>query len=187
MALHGRSQYLDGSVSYDLPEETASLRPGPGVEVARNNCMSCHSADDIALQPPNKGGAFREAELNKMIKTYKAPIDEADVKTITEALAKTSWTSPAGARTGLGVGVTWDGNDPRSMSARWLTMRSIACSQPTRRVKRSVQGAHPMRRANDTAAKPPEGEIFHQEWAYDPRDRTASRCDEPDSVTSCRA
>jgi hypothetical protein len=89
LALFGASLAVAKPVSYDLPEETASLRPGPGVEAARNNCMSCHSVDYIAIQPPNKGEAFWEAEVNKMIKTYKAPIDEADVKTITDYLAKT--------------------------------------------------------------------------------------------------
>jgi mono/diheme cytochrome c family protein len=87
-ALGGATLATAKPVAYDLPEETASLRSGPGVEVARNNCMSCHSVDYIAIQPPKKGQAFWEAEVTKMIKTYGAPIDEADVKAIADYLAK---------------------------------------------------------------------------------------------------
>lgn len=89
LALFGASLAVAKPVTYDLPQETASLRPGPGVELARNNCMTCHSVDYIAIQPPKKGEAFWEAEVTKMIKTYKAPIDEADVKAIADYLAKT--------------------------------------------------------------------------------------------------
>jgi mono/diheme cytochrome c family protein len=89
LALLGASLAVAKPVTYDLPQETASLRPGPGVELARNNCMTCHSVDYIAIQPPKKGEAFWEAEVTKMIKTYKAPIDEADVKAIADYLAKT--------------------------------------------------------------------------------------------------
>ncbi|AWM85782.1 sulfite:cytochrome C oxidoreductase subunit B [Microvirga sp. 17 mud 1-3] len=76
-------------LTYELPEETATLKPGPGVDVAQNNCTACHSADYIAMQPPKKGKAFWEAEVTKMIKTYRAPIDEADAKTISDYLAQT--------------------------------------------------------------------------------------------------
>lgn len=75
--------------TYDLPEEVAVLRPGPGLDAAQNNCMSCHSADYITMQPPKKGRAFWDAEVVKMIKTYGAPIEEADAKAIAEYLAQT--------------------------------------------------------------------------------------------------
>ena len=76
-------------LTYELPEETAALRPGPGVEAAQNNCLSCHSADYVAMQPPQKGRAFWEAEVAKMIKIYHAPIEEADAKAIADYLAQT--------------------------------------------------------------------------------------------------
>jgi len=76
-------------LSYKLPDETATFRPGPGVEVAQSNCASCHSADYINFQPPKKGRVFWDAEVQKMIKAYHAPIDEKDAKTITDYLAKT--------------------------------------------------------------------------------------------------
>ncbi len=75
-------------VTYQLPADTAQLRPGPGLEAARNNCSACHSADYIAMQPPRKGKAFWEAEVAKMIKTYKAPISDTDAKVIADYLAE---------------------------------------------------------------------------------------------------
>lgn len=72
-----------------LPEETTQFIEAPGAEVARNNCLSCHSADYIATQPPRKGQAFWAAEVNKMIKAYKAPIDPADAEIITKYLSET--------------------------------------------------------------------------------------------------
>jgi mono/diheme cytochrome c family protein len=76
-------------VTYDLPEETAVLKPGPGLEAAQSNCTACHSADYLAMQPPKRGKAFWDAEVTKMIKTYGAPIAEADAKAIADYLAQT--------------------------------------------------------------------------------------------------
>lgn len=75
--------------TYSLPDETATLKPGTGVEVTQNNCLACHSVDYIAMQPPKKGKGFWDAEVTKMIKTYHAPIDEADAKAISDYLAQT--------------------------------------------------------------------------------------------------
>ena len=78
-------------LTYALPEETAVLRPGPepGFEAAKNNCVACHSVDYIGTQPPKKGAAFWDAEVTKMIKVYKAPIDEKDAKAIADYLTQT--------------------------------------------------------------------------------------------------
>jgi mono/diheme cytochrome c family protein len=76
-------------LSYQLPDETAAFRPGPGLEVAQSNCAACHSAEYINYQPPQKGHAFWEAEVQKMIKAYHAPIDAEDAKTIADYLART--------------------------------------------------------------------------------------------------
>ncbi|WP_088348595.1 MULTISPECIES: cytochrome c [Rhodomicrobium] len=89
MALAGAACAWAASQSYDMPEETAVFKPGPGVEHAQNNCVTCHSADYINFQPPKMGSAFWDAEVQKMIKVYHAPIDEAEAKGIAEYLAKT--------------------------------------------------------------------------------------------------
>jgi sulfite dehydrogenase (cytochrome) subunit B len=75
--------------SIELPQETMEFRPGQGSDIAQNNCMACHSVDYIAFQPPKKGRAFWEAEVQKMINVYRAPITEADAKVITDYLANT--------------------------------------------------------------------------------------------------
>ena len=77
--------------TYQLPDDTTTLRsgPNPGFEATQNNCMSCHSADYINFQPPKKGQAFWNAEVQKMINVYRAPINDADAKAISEYLART--------------------------------------------------------------------------------------------------
>ncbi len=75
-------------LTYVLPEETATLRPGPGMETA-GVCMSCHSVDYINTQPPRRGKEFWEGEVKKMIKSYHAPVSEEDAKAIADYLAKT--------------------------------------------------------------------------------------------------
>ena len=80
------SSALAEPMVYQLPPETAKLKPGPGVETAAV-CQACHSADYIATQPPGKGKAFWQAEVQKMIKVYKAPIGEDDAAVIANYLA----------------------------------------------------------------------------------------------------
>ncbi len=88
-ALLGGGYALADTLSYELPDESAEFQPGPGVELARSNCAACHSADYISTQPPKKGHAFWEAEVQKMKKTYGAPIDDADIKGIADYLSAT--------------------------------------------------------------------------------------------------
>ena len=78
-------------VSYDLPQETAALKPGSNVELVQNNCTACHSVDYIETQPrgPKFKKDFWQAEVTKMIKVYGAPIDEGDVGKIVDYLAAT--------------------------------------------------------------------------------------------------
>src|SRR5579863_3859025 len=76
-------------IVYQLPDETAALKPGPGVDAAEATCSACHSVDYITTQPPNMGKAFWQAEVQKMIKVFKAPIDPSDAATIADYLAAT--------------------------------------------------------------------------------------------------
>lgn len=87
-----RPTLLDAKpISYELPQETVELKPGPNVESARNNCTACHSADYIKTQPqgPKFKKDFWQAEVTKMIKVYGAPIDDADVPKIVDYLSQT--------------------------------------------------------------------------------------------------
>jgi mono/diheme cytochrome c family protein len=78
-------------VNYKLPDETATFKPGPNLDVVQNNCTACHSADYISTQPrgPKFGKDFWQAEVTKMIKVYGAQINEFDVGKIVEYLAAT--------------------------------------------------------------------------------------------------
>jgi hypothetical protein len=73
-------------LTYDLPDETAELRPRPGVDNAII-CLACHSADYISTQPRGKGRAFWNAEVQKMIKVFNAPINSEDAGLIADYLA----------------------------------------------------------------------------------------------------
>jgi mono/diheme cytochrome c family protein len=77
------------TLTYSLPEETATLRAGPGQETAQNNCAACHSVDYIERQPPKMGRAFWEGVVKKMIASYHAQIDEPDAAAIVDYLAAT--------------------------------------------------------------------------------------------------
>ena len=76
-------------ISYALPDETATFKPGANLDVVQNNCTGCHSADYIQTQP--RGAKFKkefwQAEVTKMIKTYGAPIEDADVPKIVDYLS----------------------------------------------------------------------------------------------------
>ncbi len=59
---------------------------GPGADLMAGNCMSCHTPGMILNQP-----ALTRAEwtggVMKMVKIYKAPIDDADLPAIVTYLA----------------------------------------------------------------------------------------------------
>jgi sulfite dehydrogenase (cytochrome) subunit B len=84
----GASSAIAGPLVYQLPPETAELKPGPGVDSAAL-CTACHSADYITTQPRGKGKAFWQGEVRKMIKVYGAPIGDEDAATIASYLAAT--------------------------------------------------------------------------------------------------
>ena len=58
---------LASPISYALPEETAAFKPGPNLDVAKNNCTACHSADYVNTQPRGAKDrkAFWQAEVTK--------------------------------------------------------------------------------------------------------------------------
>jgi cytochrome c5 len=78
-----------GAVSATAEEQAVELKPGPGKEVVENACNACHSLDYIVINSPFLNEKQWEASVNKMIKTFGAPIDEAEAKQIVSYLAKT--------------------------------------------------------------------------------------------------
>lgn len=73
------------SVNITLPDSKRALPQAPGLETVQNNCLTCHSAGMILVQPRMSGAAWA-AEVTKMRNVYKAPIDEKDDKAIVEYL-----------------------------------------------------------------------------------------------------
>ena len=79
---------LASSLKIELPAETATLKPGPGAEIANGQCLTCHSAEYIITQPPDKPLAFWRAEVEKMKKVYGAPIPDDHISPISYYLAR---------------------------------------------------------------------------------------------------
>lgn len=75
------------SVKVTLPESTAMFPPGPGSDVAGNNCLACHSVGMVMNQPTMPKAAW-EAEVNKMRNVYKAPVAASDVAAIVDYLTR---------------------------------------------------------------------------------------------------
>jgi hypothetical protein len=78
-----------GPAAYTLPEDGMVLRPGPGVEAAKDNCLSCRSADYVTMQPPQMGADFWRAVVSKMVKAYHAPVSDEDAAVIVNYLSRT--------------------------------------------------------------------------------------------------
>lgn len=74
------------SVNVELPDSDRMF-PGPGADAINNNCLACHSAGMVLNQPDLPRAAW-QAEVDKMIHSYKAPVAEADVAAIVDYLAR---------------------------------------------------------------------------------------------------
>lgn len=71
---------------WKLPQGESQLRPGPGVELALGNCMICHSADYLSMQPPLDLAAWT-AVVVKMREKYGAPLQPDKVDALAKYLA----------------------------------------------------------------------------------------------------
>ena len=67
-------------------EEPIQLKQVTGLDKVETNCGGCHSLDYVIMNSPFPTGAVWEAEVNKMVKAFGAPIEEPDAKTIVEYL-----------------------------------------------------------------------------------------------------
>lgn len=76
------------STTVELPAGDALFPGGSSADAINNNCLACHSPD-MVLNQPLLPQATWEAEVNKMINTYKAPVDKADVPAIVSYLVQT--------------------------------------------------------------------------------------------------
>lgn len=69
-------------------ESHIELKKAPGVEKVERNCVACHSLDYVQMNSPFLSPAGWEAEVTKMIKTFGAPIADADAAIIADYLKK---------------------------------------------------------------------------------------------------
>jgi hypothetical protein len=76
------------SISVQFPDSTTMFPPGPGVQAADNNCLSCHSAA-MVLNQASFPRATWQREVDKMRQVYKAPISDDEAASIVTYLSST--------------------------------------------------------------------------------------------------
>jgi hypothetical protein len=69
-------------------EKPITLKSGPALDTVQGNCGGCHSLDYIRTNSPFLDHAGWQAEVNKMINAYGAPIDQPNVQPIVDYLSK---------------------------------------------------------------------------------------------------
>ena len=77
------------SVSVELPTSDITFRGGASADAINANCLACHSASMVLTQP-NLAKAAWAAEVDKMIHTFKAPIDQRNATAIIDYLSETT-------------------------------------------------------------------------------------------------
>jgi mono/diheme cytochrome c family protein len=88
MAAQAQAPFSFKSVSVDLPTGDRMFPGDAKAEAINNNCLACHSADMVLNQPALTEGSW-QTEVQKMIKTYKAPVAADDVAAIVAYLGST--------------------------------------------------------------------------------------------------
>ena len=81
-------------VEITLPEISVKLPDGPNAEVYQKNCLLCHSAQYVAMQPPFPRSTW-EKEVAKMVDAYGANIPESDRPKIVEYLVAIKGAPPS--------------------------------------------------------------------------------------------
>jgi hypothetical protein len=84
---NGKTGGPPGAVkSITLPKVTVELKAGTDKAKVDGFCSICHSLDYITMQPPFPKAQWT-ATVNKMIKTFGAPIPQEDAEKIINYLA----------------------------------------------------------------------------------------------------
>lgn len=68
-------------------ENRVQLKPGPARDLVIGRCAACHSQDYIPMNSPFLDRKGWEAEVNKMVKVYGAPMEPDEVAKIVDYLA----------------------------------------------------------------------------------------------------
>lgn len=69
-------------------EKPVALKQAAGLDKVEAHCGACHSLDYVVMNSPFPNAALWDAEVQKMIKVFGAPIDDADAKAIGDYLKK---------------------------------------------------------------------------------------------------
>jgi hypothetical protein len=80
--------FLLKSISVELPTSEIIFPGGAAADAINANCLSCHSASMVLIQPDLAKAAWA-AEVDKMIHTFKAPIDQGNATAIVDYLSAT--------------------------------------------------------------------------------------------------
>ena len=70
----------------ELPPESPQFKTAPGVELALQNCLVCHSSEYITTQPPLSRTAWK-ASVEKMKGKFGAQVSAEQVDALVEYLA----------------------------------------------------------------------------------------------------
>jgi hypothetical protein len=77
----------------ELPQVPPNLPDAPGKSAVEAGCVICHSTRYITMQPPFSRAVWA-AEVDKMRKTYGAPITDEQAKPIVDYLVAVRGTKP---------------------------------------------------------------------------------------------
>ena len=69
-------------------EQPVPLIDAPGRDVVENNCAACHSLDYPRTNAPFMGRKMWQAEVDKMINVFGAPIQPRDATVIVDYLVQ---------------------------------------------------------------------------------------------------
>jgi sulfite dehydrogenase len=87
LALHSAA----GALDIKLPPETATFKDSglPGYRLVQQNCMTCHSAHYVQMQPSTSTRAYWEGTVKKMKTPFGATFADEDIPGMVDYLAKT--------------------------------------------------------------------------------------------------
>lgn len=77
-----------GNTAAHADEQPVPLKDAPGHDVVENNCAACHSLDYPRTNASFMDRKMWQAEVDKMMNIYGAPLEANDAKAIVDYLTK---------------------------------------------------------------------------------------------------
>ena len=77
--------------TYTLPPETVVYKESslPGYQLVQRNCIGCHSAHYVQMQPPTLARTYWENTIKRMKKPFGAQFPDEDIAAMADYLVKT--------------------------------------------------------------------------------------------------